>query len=470
MVDGFHDECGVFGVFGDPDAARLSWLGLHALQHRGQEGAGITVVQGESLRAHRGHGRVDEVFGAAELSELEGAAAIGHVRYGTAGGRELANVQPLVVRTHQGTIAIAHNGNLTNAAALRDRLERSGSLFSGTSDTEVVLHLIAGSHQETFVNRLVDALYRVEGAYSLVLLTAEQLVAVRDPWGFRPLVLGRRGDAHVVASETCALELVGAEFIREVEPGEILIIDHGGVQSIRPFPARSRKACVFELIYFSRPDSTVFGMPVYETRKTLGRLLARDRPAAADVVIAVPDSGVPGAIGYAEASGLPFEVGLLRSHYVGRTFIEPTQAVRDLSVKRKLAPVRSVLEGRRVVVVDDSLVRGTTARKIVRMLRNSGVAEVHLRITAPPTTGPCFYGVDTPEQEELIAHRMSVEEIRVYLGADSLGYLPVESLWEAEGEGRSTFCEACFTGEYPVQPRGREGDSQVPLFGEHTGS
>jgi amidophosphoribosyltransferase len=470
VFDRFQDECGVFGVFGDPDAARLSWLGLHALQHRGQEGAGIAVVQGETLRAHRGHGRVDEVFGPAELSELGGAAAIGHVRYGTSGGRELANVQPLVVRAHQGTIAVAHNGNLTNAAALRERLERAGSLFASSSDTEVVLHLIAGSRQETFVNRLVDALYRVEGAYCLVLLTADQLVAVRDPWGFRPLVLGRKGGAHVVASETCALEFVDAEFVREVEPGEMLIIDQSGVQSIRPFPARPRKACVFEQIYFSRPDSTVFGMPVYETRKTLGRLLARDRPAQADVVIAVPDSGVPGAIGYAEASGLPFEVGLLRSHYVGRTFIEPTQAVRDLSVKRKLAPVRSVLEGKRVVVVDDSLVRGTTARKIVRMLRNSGVAEVHLRITAPPTTGPCFYGVDTPEQEELIAHRMSVAEIRSYLGADSLGYLPIDSLREAEGAGRGGFCEACFTGEYPVLPQGREGDAQVPLFGEHTGS
>jgi amidophosphoribosyltransferase len=470
VFDRFHDECGVFGVHGDAEAARLAWLGLHALQHRGQEGAGIAVVQDGGLRAHRGHGRVDEVFGAGELSRLAGDAAVGHVRYGTAGGRELANVQPLVVRAHRGAIAIAHNGNLTNAGALRERLEQTGSLFAGTSDTEIILHLMAGSRQETFVNRLVDALYQVEGAYSLVLLTADQLVAVRDPWGFRPLVLGRRGSAHVVASESCALDLVDAEFLREVEPGEMLIIDRGGVQSIRPFPVRPRRSCVFEQIYFSRPDSTVFGLPVYDTRKTLGRLLARERPASADVVIAVPDSGVPGAIGYAEASGLPFEVGLLRSHYVGRTFIEPTQAVRDLGVKRKLAPVRSVLEGRRVVVVDDSIVRGTTARKIVRMLRNVGAAEVHLRITAPPTTGPCFYGVDTPEQDELIAHRMSVAEIRTFLGADSLGYLPIEALREAEGAGRGGFCEACFTGEYPLQPQGRQGDAQVPLFGEHTGS
>ncbi|MEC7946401.1 MAG: amidophosphoribosyltransferase [Myxococcota bacterium] len=466
MFDRFHDECGVFGVLGEPEAARLSWLGLHALQHRGQEGAGIAVVQDGSLRAHRGHGRVDEVFDSPELARLAGSAAVGHVRYGTAGGRELANVQPLVVRAHQGPIAIAHNGNLTNAGPLREQLERAGSLFAGTSDTEVILHLIASSRQETFVNRLVDALYQVEGAYSLVVLTADQLIAVRDPWGFRPLVLGRRGDAHVVASETCALELVDARYVREVAPGEMLIIDASGVQAIRPFPARPRRACIFEQIYFARPDSTVFGMPVYETRKTLGRLLARDQPARADVVIAVPDSGVPGAIGFAEASGLPFEVGLLRSHYVGRTFIEPTQSVRDLGVKRKLGPVRSVLEGRRVVVVDDSLVRGTTARKIVRMLRNCGASEVHLRITAPPTTGPCFYGVDTPEQEELIAHRMSVAEIQAYLGADSLGYLSLEALREAEGDGRGGFCEACFSGDYPVQPQGGRGDAQVQLFSE----
>lgn len=470
MLDRFRDECGVFGVFGDPEAARLSWLALHALQHRGQEGAGIAVVQGGGLRAHRGHGRVDEVFGAADLAALEGAAAIAHVRYGTAGGDELANVQPLVVRAHRGAVGVAHNGNLTNAGALRERLEQAGSLFAGSSDTEVILHLLAGSRQETFVNRLVDALYRVEGAYSLVLLTADQLVAVRDPWGFRPLVLGRRGGAHLIASETCALDLVDAEFVREVEPGEMIIIDRSGLQSIKPFPTRPRRACIFEQIYFARPDSTVFGLPVYATRRSLGRLLARDRPVAADVVIAVPDSGLPGAIGYAEASGLPFELGLLRSPRVGRTFIAPTQAHRDTGVKRKLSPVRSVVEGQRVVVVDDSLVRGTTAREIVRLLRSAGAAEVHLRITAPPTTGPCFYGVDTPEQDELIAHRLSVAEIRAYLGADSLGYLPLEALHEAEGEGRGGFCEACFTGEYPVQPLGRQGDAQVQLFGDHTGS
>ncbi len=468
-MDHFHDECGVFGVFGDPDAARLTWLGLHALQHRGQEGAGIAVMHRGELRVHKGEGRVEEVFSADVFPRLGGDAAIGHVRYATAGGAGLANVQPLEARSRRGPVALAHNGNLTNAGALRDQLEERGSLFAGTSDTEVILHLLAGSAQQTLVNRLVEALYAVEGAYSLVVLSADRLVAVRDPHGFRPLVLGCRGSAWVVASETCALDLVDATFAREVDPGEMVIVDAAGVQSLRPFPEKPRRACIFEQIYFSRPDSVVFGLPVYDTRRTLGRLLAAARPADADVVIAVPDSGVPGALGYAEASGLPFQVGLLRSHSVGRTFIEPDQAVRDLGVKRKLAPVRTVLEGRRVVVVDDSLVRGTTARKIVRMLRNVGAAEVHLRITSPPTTGPCFYGVDTPRQEELIAHRMSVDEIRAYLGVDSLGYLPVEDLWRAEGASAGGFCEACFTGDYPVAPRTEPDDAQIPLFGAPRG-
>jgi amidophosphoribosyltransferase len=464
MLDRFHDACGVFGIFGEPDAARLTWLGLHALQHRGQEGAGIAVSNGQDLSCRKGQGRLDEALPEPALDGMVGGAAIGHVRYGTAGGATMENVQPLLVRSRGGAVCIAHNGNLTNAGPLRDALDRRGSLFSGTSDTEVILHLLAASPQETFISRLVDALYRVEGAFSLVVMTRDQLVAVRDPWGFRPLVMGRRGSARVVASETCALDLVDAHFEREILPGEMVIIDRDGVQSLRPFPPRPRRACVFEHIYFSRPDSTVFGLDVYETRRHLGRLLAHEQPAQADVVIPVPDSGVPGALGYAEASGIPFQFGLLRSHSVGRTFIEPSQAVRDLAVKRKLAPVRSVLAGQRVVVVDDSLVRGTTARKIVRMLRNSGAAEVHLRITCPPTTGSCFYGVDTPEQDELIAHRLSVEEIRAFLGADSLGYLSIDGLRVAQGAERGGFCEACFTGDYPLSPRKRTDDAQIPLF------
>jgi amidophosphoribosyltransferase len=463
-LDGFRDECGVFGVFGDRDAARLTALGLHALQHRGQEGAGVVASDGQVLRAHRGRGLVHDVFSDAEVARLVGDRAVGHVRYSTAGGDNLRNVQPFVVATRGGQVAIAHNGNLTNAVALRLELEARGSIFASTSDTEVILHLLATSAQGTFVNRLVDALSRVEGAYSLVLLTEDKLVAVRDPWGFRPLVLGQRGDALVVASETCALDLTDARYLREVEPGEMIIVDADGMRSLRPFARRPRRACVFEHIYFARPDSVVFGMSVYETRKQLGRLLAAEQPARADMVCPVPDSGVPGALGYAEASGIPFQLGLLRSHYVGRTFIEPLQHLRDSSVKLKLAPVRSLIAGKRLVVVDDSLVRGTTSRKIVAMLRDAGAAEVHLRITAPPTTGACFYGVDTPEPAQLIAHRMGVEDIRAYLGADSLGYLSLEGLRSAEGEGRGGFCEACFSGDYPVEGPAGAGRGQLPLF------
>lgn len=467
-LDGFRDECGVVAVVGDPEAAHLAYLGLHALQHRGQEGAGIATSDGRGMRVHRGRGLVDEVFDPSDLDKLTGHLAIGHVRYSTAGGGDLRNVQPLVVRSQFGQVAIAHNGNLVNAGALRARLERSGSIFNSSSDTEVVLHLLAGSSQETFVNRLVDALYQVEGAYSMVLMTEGRVVAVRDPWGFRPLVLGRRGEAWVVASETCALGLLDGEVVREIEPGEMVIIDNGDVLSLRPFPQRPRRACVFEHIYFARPDSVVFGEPVYARRKALGRQLAAEHPVQADVVIPVPDSGVPGALGFSEAAGVPFQLGLLRSHYVGRTFIEPSQQIRDFGVKLKLAPVREVLEGRRVAVVDDSLVRGTTARKIVRMLRDHGAREVHLRITAPPTTGSCFYGVDTPTRDELIASRMTVEGIRDYLGADSLGYLSLDGLHAVQGEARGTFCEACFSGDYPVPPSGDPSSGQMPLFVRET--
>jgi amidophosphoribosyltransferase len=464
--DGFRDECGVVGVFGDTEAANLTYLGLHALQHRGQEGAGIAASDGKLIRAYRGRGLVGEVFGGEELSSLLGHVAIGHVRYSTAGEGSLRNVQPFVVRYRDGQLGVAHNGNLVNAQILREELEDRGSIFATSSDTEVILHLVAGSEQGTFINRLVDGLMRVEGAYSLVLMTEDTMVAVRDPWGFRPLVLGKRGNAWVIASETCALGLIGAEYIREVEPGEMLIVDRDGVQSLFPFPRRPRRACVFEHIYFARPDSIVFGRSVYDSRIELGRLLADENPVEADVVIPVPDSGVPGALGYSQYSGIPYALGLIRSHYVGRTFIEPSQQIRDFGVKLKLSPVKSVINGKRVVVVDDSLVRGTTLRKVVRMLRESGAAEVHLRITAPPTIGSCYYGVDTPTRDELIATRMGVPEIGEFLGADSLTYLSINALRRAEGKDQGRFCEGCFTGEYPVDPHPERLRRQMPLFVE----
>ena len=462
--DRFRESCGVVAVSGVPEAARFAYLGLHALQHRGQEAAGIASWDGEAVRNHRGAGLVDEVFAEADMVRLEGQVAIGHNRYSTAGDSSQANIQPLVVLSRMGALAVAHNGNFVNAAALREQLEARGSILQTSADTEVILHLMAASRQDTVVNRLVDALYAVEGAYSMVLLHEGRVIAVRDPWGFRPLVLGQRDEGWVVASESCALALMGARLVREVEPGEMLIIEGGEVVSLRPLPRRPRKACVFEHIYFSRPDSEVFGVPVYERRKALGRQLAQEQPATADVVIAVPDSGIPGALGYAEASGLPYQVGLLRSHYVGRTFIEPSQQIRDFGVKLKHAPVRSVLEGKRVVVVDDSLVRGTTARKIVRMLQDCGAREVHLRITAPPTTGSCFYGVDTPDPQELLAARLTRTEIQTWLGVDSLGYLSLEGLRAVQDSPSRGFCEACFSGEYPLDPTASSEATQVGLF------
>jgi amidophosphoribosyltransferase len=464
--DAFRDECGVFGIFGDSEAANLAYLGLHALQHRGQEGAGIAASDGKLIRAFRGRGLVGDVFGGQEVANLLGHIAIGHVRYSTSGEASLRNVQPFVVRYRDGQMGVAHNGNLVNAAMLREELEDQGSIFATSSDTEVILHLVAASGQGTFINRLVDGLMRVEGAYSLVLMTERTLVAVRDPWGFRPLVLGRRGSAWVVASETCALGLIDAEFVREVEPGEMVIIDRDGVQSLKPFPRRPRRACVFEHIYFSRPDSTVFGRPVYDNRIQLGRILAEESAVEADVVIPVPDSGVPGALGYSQFSGIEFGLGLIRSHYVGRTFIEPSQQIRDFGVKLKLSPVRSVIEGKRVVVVDDSLVRGTTLGKVVRMLRGAGAEEVHLRITAPPTIGSCYYGVDTPTKDELIATRMGQGDICSHLGADSLSYQSLAGLRRVEGEDQGRFCEACFTGDYPIDPRPDRLRRQMPLFVE----
>ncbi len=463
-ADSLKHECGIFGVLDDPDAARLCYLGLHLLQHRGQEAAGIVARNEGGLTAHRGEGLVQEVFDEPALRSLAGDAAIGHVRYATTGGGGLLNVQPFLVRAREGQVAIAHNGNLTNADTLRAELEEKGSIFSSSSDTEVVLHLLAGSDQKTFINRLVDALRRVEGAYCLLLLTPRRMVAVRDPWGFRPLVLGRRGNAWIVASESSAIEFTQGQVVREIEPGEMVILEDDRVESIRPFPRQPRRACIFEYVYFARPDTTLFGREVYPTRVRMGEILARDFPARADVVIPVPDSGTPAALGFARQSGLPFEMGLLRSHYVGRTFIEPSQRIRDFGVRLKLAPVRSVVQGRRVVVVDDSIVRGTTSQKIVRMLRQAGAAEVHMRIASPPMTGPCYYGIDTPEREELIAHRLDVARTRAYLDCDSLAYLSMDALREAVQEDGARMCDACFTGNYPILPVEPGPTRQLPLF------
>jgi amidophosphoribosyltransferase len=443
--------CGVFGIFGHEEAANLTYLGLHALQHRGQESAGIVASDGHTLKLHRAMGLVADTFTAEVLAGLPGRAAIGQVRYSTAGGSHLRNAQPFLVSFSGGQLAVAHNGNFVNADATRQGLEQSGAIFQSDADTENVIHLIARSKALTFEDKVVDALRRLDGAFSMVFLNDGQLIAARDAVGFRPLVLGRLKGAYVVASETTALDLIEAEFLRELEPGEVLVIDERGLTSSFPLEQRAAARCVFELVYFARPDSRVFGQSVFEVRKSLGRQLAREQRADADVVIAVPDSGVPSAIGYAEQSGLRYDLGLIRSHYVGRTFIEPQQSIRHFGVKLKLAPVQSTLQGKRVVVVDDSIVRGTTSRKIVKMLRDAGAREVHLRIASPPTAWPCFYGIDTPSRKELIAASHSVEEIARYVTADSLGYLSLPGLHAAAGdpEGRS-YCSACFSGKYPT--------------------
>ena len=455
--------CGIVGIHGHPEAARLAALALHALQHRGQEGAGIAASDGDVVRAVRALGLVGEVFGQNPLDGLPGSLAVGHVRYSTSGEKALRNVQPFTVRYRDGQVAIAHNGNLVNAGEIRERLEQRGSIFATSSDTEVILHLLATSIQGTFVNRLVDALLQVEGAYSLCVMTEDTLVAVRDPMGFRPLVLGKLGDATILASETTALDLLGGELVREVAPGEMVIVTDGGITSLQPFPRRRRHACIFEHVYFARPNSTVFKQAVYDNRFGWGQRLARVAPVEADVVLPVPDSGTPAALGYAFESGLTFKQGLIRSHYVGRTFIEPTQQIRDFGVKLKLSPVRSVIDGKRLVVVDDSIVRGTTSRKIVRMLRQAGAAEVHLRICSPPIVASCFYGVDTPTQTELIAHSMSLEETCQHIGADSLAYLPLDELHAQVDPDTPSTCDACFSGSYPVAPRGAD-PNQLPLF------
>ena len=449
--DRFHDHCGVFGVFGNDEAAKLTYLGIYALQHRGQESAGIASTDGTDVRVHKALGHVQEIFTPRVIASLPGAAAIGHTRYSTAGDTTLMNAQPVVIDCNKGKIALAHNGNLTNAIEVRRRLEHRGSIFQTTSDTEVIVHLIARSTARNLSGAIADALNQVEGAYSLVLLTRDEIFAIRDPRGFRPLNLGRIDGTWVVGSETCAFDLIDAEYVREVEPGEMVRISRGGVESIRFAPEKPHQYCIFEHVYFSRPDSLVFGRPVNQSRERLGRLLAREHPVAADIVTPVPDSGVPAAIGYAAESGIPFRMGLIRNHYIGRTFIEPSQAIRDFGVKLKLNPVRRMLEGQRVVLVDDSIVRGTTSRKIVRLVREAGATEVHVRISCPPTISPCYYGVDTPRREELIAANQSTEEIRKFLGADSLGYLSLESLREAVEDTERKFCTSCYTGSYPTE-------------------
>ncbi len=453
--DRFHDECGVFGVFGHPEAANLTYLGLYALQHRGQESAGIVASTGNDLNLHRAMGEVEEIFQPSVLAKLPGSSAIGHTRYSTAGDKALLNAQPMMIDCNKGKIAVAHNGNLTNALEWRRKLEHRGSIFQSNSDTEVIVHLIARSQARNFSGALGDALNQLEGAYSLLVLTPEELYAVRDPRGFRPLALGKiatrdGSDTWAVSSETCAFDLINAEYVRDVEPGEMLRVSRSGIESIRFSPPKPHQYCIFEHVYFSRPDSTVFGRSVNESREMLGRLLACEHPVNADMVVPIPDSGVPAAIGYSLESKIPFRMGLIRNHYIGRTFIEPSQAIRNFGVKLKLNPVRNLIAGKRVVLIDDSIVRGTTSRKLVRMVREAGATEVHMRISCPPTISPCYYGVDTPTKEELIASSNSPEEIRKFLGADSLGYLSLAGLRQAVGDTEGKFCTSCYTGVYPT--------------------
>ena len=473
--DKLREECGVYGVFGADDAAPLTVLGLHALQHRGQEAAGIVAFDGEHFHSERRMGQVAEHFTRdTVIKRLPGSAAIGHVRYSTTGGTVLRNVQPLFADLSAGGFAIAHNGNITNAAILRDELVRRGSIFQSTSDTETIVHLVATSDRTRVIDKLVDALRQIEGAYSLVALTNKKLIGVRDPLGVRPLVLGKRGDSYLLSSETCALDIVEAEFVRDIEPGEMVVITDEGIESIKPFgPAQSR-FCVFEYIYFARPDSQVEGLSVYQARKNIGAELARERPVPADVVIPVPDSGVPAALGYSSASNIPFELGIIRNHYVGRSFIEPTDQIRNFRVKLKHNANRAQLQGKRVILVDDSIVRGTTSLKIVSMVREAGAAEVHMRIAAPPTTHSCYYGVDTPERSKLLAAQKSIEEMAQHIGVDTLAFISMDGLYRAMGEeGRNAvrpkFCDACFTGEYPTSlsdVERRDPTKQLSLLAE----
>jgi amidophosphoribosyltransferase len=455
MLDKFHDECGVFAIYGHPEASKMAYLGLYALQHRGQESAGICSSDRHEIHCHKSMGHVADIFTTSVLEELPGELAIGHTRYSTAGDTALLNAQPFSVACNKGRIAVAHNGNITNAADLRSELEARGSIFQASSDTEVILHLVAHSSERTLAGALRDALLQLDGAFSLVFLAQDRIIVARDPNGFRPLAMGQLElggrICTVFASETCAFDLIGAVYLHDVAPGEMVIVGPEGVTRERYAPERPLAQCVFEHVYFSRPDSIVFGRAVQESRENLGRRLARECPAAADIVVPVPDSGVAAALGYAAESGLPFRQALIRNHYIGRTFIEPSQAIRDFGVKLKLNPVRYLLEGKRVVLVDDSIVRGTTSRKIVRMVRQAGAREIHLRISCPPTVSPCFYGVDTPHKSELIAANSAVDQIRRFVEADSLGYLSLTGLREAVADHNHEYCYACYTGDYPTE-------------------
>jgi len=464
-ADRFHDECGVFGVHGHPEAANITYLGLYALQHRGQESAGIVSVDAGEHRVHRAMGLVADIFNEKNLARLPGRHAIGHVRYSTAGGSQLSNAQPFCATTDMGPVSIAHNGNLVNAGAIRRELEGRGAIFSTTADSEVIVQLLARSRERSIEERLIDALSRVKGAFSLVMQTSDTLIAARDPNGFRPLSLGRLDGGWVVASETCALDLIGASYERDLDPGEVVVIRRGRLRTLRPFKAATRETfCIFEYIYFARPDSNLNGHNVYEFRKELGRVLAREHPVAADLVVPVLDSGNTAALGYAEESGIPYEQAMIRNHYVRRTFIEPAQSIRHFGVKVKHNAVRSVLEGKRVVLVDDSIVRGTTLIKLVTMLRNAGAREVHLRISSPPTTGPCRYGIDTPTEEELIASHNTVDQTCEVIGADSLGYLSLVGLRTTAERLKTGHCDACFSGDYPIPAENDEGVPQLSLF------
>lgn len=476
--DKFKEECAVFGIYGTTDAARHTALGLHALQHRGQEASGMVTFDGEEFRAHRALGHVGDVFASEEvMNRLVGFAAIGHNRYSTTGDPMVRNTQPLFADFAFGGLAVAHNGNLTNATRIRKELVHNGAIFQSTTDTETIIHLLANA-QGTVTERLVAALRRLEGAYSLVCLSRKKLIGVRDPMGVRPLVLGQLGDAHILASETVALDIIGAKKLRDVKPGEMVVIDDDGVHSYFPFPKVPNRFCVFEYVYFSRPDSVVEGKSVYESRTNIGRELAREHGVDADVVVPIPDSGVPSAIGYAEESGIPFQYGIIRNHYVGRTFIEPTDEIRHLGVKLKHNANSHVVKGKRVVLVDDSIVRGTTSKKIVEMMRAAGATEVHMCIASPPTTHSCYYGVDTPERNKLMAAHMTVEEMREVIGCDSLGFISMDGLYRAMGlDGRNPalpeYCDACFSGDYPIPLTDRyeqgENPAQLSLLREQTG-
>jgi amidophosphoribosyltransferase len=449
--DKFHEECGVFGIFGHPDAARLTYLGLYALQHRGQESCGIVTSNGTDLRLERAMGHVSEAFDQSSLDRLPGMNGIGHVRYSTAGEVSIREAQPFLVTCQHGEIAVCHNGNLPFAREERQKLEREGAIFSSTSDTEVVLHGVARSRASSVREAIPEVMRSTEGAFSMLFLTPKELIAIRDSHGFRPLALGRLGEAWVLASETCAFDLIDAKYIRDVEPGEMIVIDDDGLRSSHPLPARKHSMCMFEHVYFARPDSLIYGRSINESRHKMGRQLAREQPAEGDIVVPVPDSGTAAAIGYAAESGISFRFGLVRNHYVGRTFIEPKQAIRSFGVRIKLNPVRDLISGRRVVLIDDSIVRGTTSKKIVQMVREAGAKEIHVRISCPPTISPCYYGVDTPNKSELIAARMSVEEIRKFIDADSLGYLSLEGMIEASGLSPNSVCVACWNEDYPTR-------------------